>query len=467
MNCFYTILAKRCKYMERKYLSKLEEWIKKPNRKPLMVWGARQVGKSYLIEELFAKKYFENRYLKIDLSDEDDFVEYAENNSNLEKVLEYIELHYHFVPDKDHLLFFDEAQECPSIVKMMKHFCEKRRDIPLIVSGSLVRLRINRDSKKTNKKFLYPVGKMNQLYVFPMTFDEFLLNYDLNTYSYVKRKFESKEPIDRYVHEELMNIFRIYMFVGGMPEAVDTFLQYKDKKIQALKEVTEKMQEIYDDYLADMDLYQTSKESVIRSRLIYKDIYKQLNKENENFKISKTVPNAKNRDMINPYFWLITARVVLQSFCLKEKVALPLIEDEDSLFRFYLSDVGMFAHQSGLNYEKFLIDKDNAFSGIYYENYVATELVARRYPLFYWKGKRNSEFGFVIDINNSIVAIDAKRGKSNLNSLQEFRNHNKTDLVIKVSSNQYGYDEKQQLLTLPLYFFSFYLNSLDKTDKDE
>ena len=164
--------------MERKYLTKLEEWIKKPNRKPLMVWGARQVGKSYLVEELFAKRYFGDRYLKLDLSDEDDFVEYAENNSNLEKVLDYIELHYHFVPDKEHLLFFDEAQECPSIVKMIKQFCEKRRDIPLIVSGSLVRLRIHRDSKKANKKFLFPVGKMNQLYVYPMPFDEFLLNSD-------------------------------------------------------------------------------------------------------------------------------------------------------------------------------------------------------------------------------------------------------------------------------------------------
>ena len=145
--------------MERKYLNALVNWMNDPKRKPMMIWGARQVGKSYLVEELFAKKYFNNKYLKIDLSDEDDFVEFAENNSNLEKVLDYIEFHYHFVPDKDHLLFFDEAQECPSIVKMMKHFCEKRRDIPVIVSGSLVRLRIHRDSKKTNKKFLFPVGK--------------------------------------------------------------------------------------------------------------------------------------------------------------------------------------------------------------------------------------------------------------------------------------------------------------------
>ena len=454
--------------MKRKYLSKLEEWVQKPDRKPLMVWGARQVGKSYLVEELFAKKFFKDRYLKIDLSDEDDFVEYAENNSNLGKVLDYIELHYHFVPDKDHLLFFDEAQECPSIVKMMKHFCEKRRDIPLIVSGSLVRLRINRDSKKANKTFLFPVGKINQLYVYPMTFDEFLANYDSNMYEYVKRKFESKDLIDQYIHQELMDVFRTYMFVGGMPEAVQTFLDYKDKKIRAYKETSKKIQEIYDDYLADMGLYQTSTESMIRSRLIYKDIYKQLNKGNENFKISNTIKNAKNRDMINPYFWLTTANVVLQSFCLKEKITLPLIEDESSIFRFYLSDVGMFTHQSGLDYERFLIDKDNALSGIYYENYVATELVARRYPLFYWKGKRSSEFEFIMNIDNSIVAIDAKRGKSNLNSLEEFRNHNKTDLIIKVSLNQYGYNEGQKLLTLPFYFFSFYLNSLSNdSDNDE
>ena len=453
--------------MERKYLTKLEEWIKKPNRKPLMVWGARQVGKSYLVEELFAKKYFGDRYLKLDLSDEDDFVEYAENNSNLEKVLDYIELHYHFVPDKEHLLFFDEAQECPSIVKMIKQFCEKRRDIPLIVSGSLVRLRIHRDSKKANKEFLFPVGKMNQLYVYPMTFDEFLLNYDSNMHEYVNRKFESKDAIDQYIHQELMDVFRTYMYVGGMPEAVQTFLDYKDKKIQAYKETSERIQEIYDDYLADMGLYQTSSESIIRSRLIYKDIYKQLNKENENFKISNTIENAKNRDMINPYFWLTTANVVLQSFCLKEKITLPLIEGENSIFRFYLSDVGMFTHQSGLNYERFLIDKDNALSGIYYENYIATELVARRYPLFYWKGKRSSEFEFIMNIDNSIVAIDAKRGKSNLNSLEEFRSHNKTDLVIKVSSNQYGYNEAQKLLTLPFYFFSFYLNGLESNSKSD
>lgn len=449
--------------MERKYLSKLESWMRDPNRKPLMVWGARQVGKSYLIEELFAKKHFKGRYLKIDLSNENEFADFAENNSNLNKVLEYIELHYNFVADKNHLLFFDEAQECPSIVKMMKHFCENRRDIPVIVSGSLVRLRIHRDSKRSDKGFLFPVGKINQLYVYPMTFDEFLLNFNRSKYDFVKRHFETKEAIDSQIHQELMDDFRAYMFVGGMPEAVSTFLYHKDKRIQAYRAVQEKIGEIYDDYLSDMGLYQTSTESIVRSRLIYNDIFKQLNKENENFKISQTVPNAKNRDMANAYFWLLTANVVLQSFCLKEKVTLPLSGGESSTFRFYLSDMGMFTHQSGLGYEKILIDKDNSLSGIYYENYVATELAARRYPLFYWKGKRESEFEFVININNSAVAIDAKRGRSKLNSITEFRNHNKKDLVIKVSSNQYGYDEDQKILTLPFYYFPFFLNDLEES----
>ena len=447
--------------MERKYLSQLESWLQYTDRKPLMVWGARQVGKSYLVEELFAKKHFKGRYLKIDLSDENEFVEYAEKNSNLAKVLEYIELHYHFTPDKDHLLFFDEAQECPSIVKMMKHFCETRREIPVIVSGSLVRLRIHRDGKKTDKKFLFPVGKINQLFVFPMTFDEFLLNLDSHKYEYVKKHFESKEPIDAQIHEELLNDFNTFMFTGGMPEAVSTFLSHKENKIKAFKAVHEKIQEIYDGYLNDMGLYQTTTESIIRTRIIYSDIYKQLNKENENFKITQTIPSAKNRDMINPFFWLKTANVVLQSYCLKEKVTLPLIGVEGNLFRFYLSDIGMFTFQSGLDYEKFLIDGNNALSGIYYENYVATELSARKYPLYYWKGKRNSEFEFVMNINNSVVAIDAKRGRNKMNSISEFRNHNKTDLIIKVSSNQYGYEPNQKILTIPFYYFPFFLNGLN------
>ena len=380
----------------------------------------------------------------------------------LEKTLDYIELHYHFHADKNNLLFFDEAQECPAIVQMMKQFCEKRRDIPVIVTGSLVRLRLQRDSKKTKKKFLYPVGKTNQLYIYPMTFDEFLMNYDNYKYEYIRNHYAKKIPVDDVIHNELIDTFRNYMFVGGMPEVVDTFIKHKDERINAFRLAQTKQKEIYDDYLADMALYQMSTESMIRSRLIYDDIFKQLNKENKNFKVSNTIEGTKNRDMINPYFWLKTAGVVLQSYCLKEIVTTPLIKEEDSLFRLYLSDVGMFTHQSKLNYDSFLMDKSNSLSGIYYENYVATELVARGHNLYYWKGKRNSEFEFLIEDKGNVIPIDIKKGKGSLNSLIEFRTHNKKNTIIKVSSNNYGYDKDNDVLTLPFYYLPFYLDSLEK-----
>lgn len=446
--------------MYRKYLQRLESWIDDPLRKPLMVYGARQVGKSYLVEELFAKKYFRGRYLRIDLSDDDDFLKYAEKNPSLTKILEYIHFHYHFVPDEKHLLIFDEIQECPSIVKTLKHFREKRRDIPVIATGSLVRLSVYRNSKNKGRKFLFPVGNIEELHVYPMTFDEFLYNYDIVKYNYVKNAFGKKADIDEIIHKELMDDFRTYMFVGGMPEAINAFLLYKNDRAKAHKEAEKKIKEIYNDYLNDMDLYQSSTDAIIKTKLIYKDVYRQLNKEKENFKISQTIKGGKNRDMVNPYFWLTTSNVLLQSFCLKEKVSLPLMRNNNSLFRFYLSDVGLFAFQSGLDYERFLIDRDNAFSGIYYENYLATELTARGYELFYWEGKRNSEFEFVIDINGSATPIDAKKGRNKLNSLAEFRSHNKKGLAIKVSNNRFGYNEKDEILTLPFYYFSFYLDNL-------
>ena len=453
--------------MERKYIKDLINWISDPKRKPLMIWGARQVGKSYLVEELFAKAYFKDRYLRIDCSDESDFVDFVEKNNNLAKVLEYIELNYNFKPDKDHLLIFDEAQECLPIVKMMKHFCEQRRDIPLIVTGSLVRIKIFRSAHKRggfakNGNFLFPVGKINQLYMFPLTFDEFLFNINKQAYDYIKGHFEKRIPIDVTFHKQFLDLVNDFLFIGGMPEAVDTFLEYKEDRITAFSKVSEKLKEIYDDYLADMDLYQASPESVVRSRLIYKDIYRQLNKENKNFKFSLTEECTKTRDMINPIGWLITAKVVNQCNLLKEKVTIPLIKSDNSLMRLYLADMGLFTYQSGLNARTFLSKRDNVLSGIYYENFLSTELVARNIELFYWKGKRNSELEFLVNVDSHVIPFDVKKGKSSLNSLSEYRCHNIKDLAIKVSSNQYGYDSEQKLLTLPFYYVPFYLDMLQK-----
>lgn len=451
--------------MERSYLEKLIEWSKDKDRKPMLVLGARQVGKSYLIEELFAKQLYKGKYLRIDLSDEPEFVEFALDNPSLSRVLEYIQIHYDFVPDENHLLVFDEAQECLPIIKMMKHFCEKRRDIPLIVSGSLVRIKLNRQTHKrggyADKSFLFPVGKINQLTIYPMTFNEFLINYKKPTYDYLLDHFLSRKEIPDDIHEELMDIFNDYLFVGGMPEVVYTFIKNKDNKLIAYEKTYEKTKEIYTDYLADMELYQASQESILKSRLVYRNIYSQLNKENKNFKCSQINSKYKTRDVTTPIEWLVTANVVNKSYLLKEHITSPLIESEESLYRLYLADMGAFTFQSGLNARSFVMDKKNSLSGIFYENYISTELVSHDFKLFYWKGKRDFEFEFILDLNGRIIPIDAKKSKGSLDSINEFRSRNTNDIVIKVSKNKYGFDEKNKILTLPYYYFSLFLDHKD------
>ncbi len=444
--------------MERKYLIDLINWDNDKNRKPLLVLGARQVGKSYLIEELFAKKYYKDKYLRIDCSDDKKFVEFVNENSSLDDTLVYLSLNYNFVPDREHLLIIDEAQECLPIIKMMKHFCERKRNIPLIVSGSLVRIKISR-LNKNNEGFLFPVGKINMLYIFPLTFDEFLFNYDKNVYKYVKEHFENDIPIgSQEIHNNFLDIFKEYLFVGGMPEVVDVYLKNKNDKVSAIKKVIKNLDEIYETYLSDMELYQASRESIVRTQMIFKNIYSQLNKENKNFKYSLIESGLRNRDMLNPLAWLITSNIVIESSLLKERVTTPLTVSDENMMRLYLSDMGLFTYQSKANASDFLLNTKNTLSGIFFENYIASELHARRIKLFYWKGKRNSELEFLININSNAVPIEVKKGRGSISSLEKYKLHNTLTFAIKVSSNQYGYDSKNKILTIPFYYFSFYLN---------
>lgn len=452
--------------MKRKYLSRLLEWKDNPRRKPLMVWGARQVGKSYLIKDLFAEVYYPNSYLRIDCSSDSVFTRYVFENANLDKVLKFISINYGFDVTKDTLLIFDEVQECLPVVSLLKQFCELRRDIPVIATGSLVRIKIKRQTTKRGKfaknEFLFPVGKINQLNVFPMTFDEFLMNYKPNLYDEIKKSFLSGKDMDN-LHQTCISIFNEYIAIGGMPEVIDAYIdEISQRNPNALSEARSILKDIYADYLDDMSLYQASPESVIRSKAIFENIYGQLNKENKNFKCSQIEKNSKNRDMVSPIDWLTTARVAAKSCELKEKVTSPLVTSSESLFRLYLSDVGIYALQSHLSSNDFASSIYGEFSGYFYENYLATELIARDYKLFYWKGKRDAELEFVLEVNGRIIPIDIKKGKGTLKSLEEFRNHNKKDLAVKVSSGRYGFDRENFILNIPFYYVPFFLDVLQK-----
>jgi hypothetical protein len=247
-----------------------------------------------------------------------------------------------------------------------------------------------------------------------------------------------------------------YLLVGGMPEALAAYVEDGD-----IFESREILKVLYDNYLADMDLYQASREAVLRSRSLFSNIYKELNKETKNFSPGLIEEKSKTRDFATAIQWLTMARIINQSFQLKEHITMPLIQDNESNFRLFLGDIGMFSYQSGINAASFVSNtRENTLSGIFFENFVANELIAKEHKLFYWRGKSTAELEFIIESDNKLYPIDVKKGKGTLNSLEKFSNHNRFEYAIKVSKNNYGYNAEQKLLTVPFYFFPFVARDL-------
>lgn len=441
--------------MERNATQKLVEWNQNKRRKPLIVWGARQVGKTYLIKDIFAETYYKDNYIYIDCKIEDEIRDFCSETANAEKIIEYISLLKGKKINENTLLIFDEVQECPNIISSLKYFCQDFRQIPVIATGSMVRIKIQRETHKRgaadNAKFLFPVGKINQITVYPMTFDEFLMNSNKVLYAAVKKAYENRKPLDAKIHEMAMEQVYKYLLVGGMPEAVDAYIDGEN-----LFESREILKVLYDNYLSDMDLYQASREAILRSRALFSNIYKELSRESKNFSPGLIEAKSKTRDFATSIQWLTMAHIINQSFRLKEHITMPLMPDNESNFRLFLSDIGMFSYQSGINAASFVSSKrENTLSGIFFENFVASELTARDHKLFYWKGRASAELEFIIESDNKLYPIDVKKGRGTLNSLEKFSNHNKFECAIKVSKNNYGYDAKQKLLTVPFYFFPF------------
>ena len=441
--------------MKRNALQKLIEWNNNKRKKPMIVWGARQVGKTYLVKDIFAETYYKDNYIYIDCKIEDEIRDFCTKTANAKKIIEYISLLKGKQIDENTLLIFDEVQECPNIVSSLKYFCQDFRQIPVIATGSMVRIKIQRETHKRGSgndgKFLFPVGKINQITIYPMTFDEFLMNSNSMLYDTIKKAYENKTPLDMSIHELAMEQVYKYLLVGGMPEAVEAYIDGEN-----LFESRELLKVLYDNYLSDMELYQASPEAILRSRTLFTNIFNELNKESKNFSPGLIEEKSKTRDYATSIQWLTMAHIVNQSFQLKEHITMPLMPDNESNFRLFLGDIGMFSYQSGINASSFISSKrDNTLSGIFFENFVANELIAKEHKLFYWKGRSSAELEFIVESNNKLYPIDVKKGKGTLNSLEKFANHNKFEYAIKVSKNNYGYNSERKLLTIPFYFISF------------
>lgn len=433
--------------MERTYLSKIVTWYQnRQRRKPLVVWGARQVGKTYLVKEMFAKGFLKD-YVYIDLKKDRRAATYFAQTVDDEDYLHFIESNYGKVVSEDCPLIIDEAQTVPNVMTSLKYFNQDHPELPVIVTGSMVRLALQRSSKETGGAMMFPVGKINSLSVYPMGFEEYLMNRNKVLLERFKEAYRREKPLEDYEHNLALDLLHEYLCIGGLPEVVDGFL-----KDHSYVEAKETLGELYDNYIADMALYNISDEMILKTRNIYKNIFAQLSKENKNFKIASIERGKSNRDYFGAYEWLDLAHVIYRSKKKEGRVTSPLLEEEGGLFRLYLSDCGLFTTESKALQSNFLSSEGrNQLSGVFYESYVADEFVSKGIPLFYWTGKQQHEFEFLVDINGDICPVDVKKGKGSLNSLKDFREHNKKTTAIKISSNQLGYNEENDILTVPLY----------------
>lgn len=451
--------------MERIALNELLNWYTKQHRKPLVVWGARQVGKTYLVKELFAKRHFKD-YVYIDLKKDTDARNFFATTSDSDKYLSYIEARYGKKINNETLLIFDEVQQCHQVLSALKYFNQDHPELPVIATGSMVRLSIrqseSKDKNSAMDEFLFPVGKIDSLYVYPLNFEEYLLNANNILLERIKKAYADKQPLQLYEHDMALNYLYEFLSIGGLPEAVDIFLA-NHSYVDAANAVSE----IYDNYLADMDTYNISNETILKTRNVYKNIFAQLNKENKNFKVTQIEKGKSNRDYFNAYQWLELAHVVYRSRKKSGRVALPLTEEDEGLFRLYLADEGMFVHQSKIKRSDFFVnEKRNTLSGIFYESYVADEFMVKGVPLFYWTGgDNNNEFEFIVQNNGKILPIDVKKTGGKLNSLKRFRESNPKSTAIKISANNYGYDDANDILTIPLYEAFLLAEDLAKENK--
>lgn len=430
--------------MKRIYEKKLDNWLISTNRKPLILWGARQVGKTYLLTE-WAKKNF-SQYIYIDLKRDEKARDYFSTTCEPEKYIKYIEATYNIKPSEKVLIIFDEIEMCKEVISSLKYFCQDYNHIPIICTGSLVRVRLR---QKDDENFLFPVGKIDSINMFPMTFEEYLININPEMYERINTAYANKKPLEEYEHNLALELLYEYLSIGGMPEVVNTY-----KNTKSYVEVNKIIENIYLNYIDDMSQYNVSNEMILKTRKVYNNVFLELNKENnKNFKIGNIEKGKSNRDYMSAYEWLSLARLIHICKKIDGTVRVPLTESSNSVFRIYLSDAGLFNYQGKIKQTEFFVkNEQNSLSGVFYENYVAAEFVANDIPLYFWKGKSDSEFEFLLAKNNDIYPVDVKKSKGKLGSLDSYRKVNGKDaMAIKVSANNYGYNKERNILTIPLY----------------
>ena len=427
--------------MRRLIFDKLIEWKNSSSRKPLLLKGARQVGKTYALLE-FGRNYYDNVvYLHFEGNTETLNKIFAPD-LNPKRIIEEISVYAKqtIFPNKT-LIIFDEIQACEQALTSLKYFAEEAPEYHIIAAGSLLGLAINRG------KFSFPVGKVDMITMYPMSFEEFLLATNNDTLiEKIRFSFSSFTPLADVYHNLALELYKKYLVVGGYPAVVKTYLETED-----FESVRSVQADISDSYIADMTKYATPNET-IRSIAIFNTLPSQLAKENTKFQYAVIKSNARAKDYELSLQWLKASSVVLENIKITEgKLPLSVYEQIDS-FKIYYSDVGLLCFKSGTLPQDILVNSSisDRARGLLAENYVAEQLVAQGYRLNYWESDGKAELDFVIRQNDSVVPVEVKSADNvRAKSLKVFIDKYSPSYSIRISARNFGFENG--IKSVPLY----------------
>lgn len=427
--------------MYRKIIEELIKWKNDKDRKPLILRGARQVGKTFIIKQFGEENYDDVAYFNFDHDTQ--LYNMFEKTKDPERILEQLAFVYGkaIVPEKT-LIVFDEIQECPNALNSLKYFEEEAKEYHIISAGSLLGIRLSHTS--------FPVGKVDFLYMYPMTFTEFLeADGCKNLVDYLE-SIKKIENIPDIFFDKLTEKLKAYFIIGGMPEVVDSWVRYKD-----MEKVNKIQDNILNSYESDFSKHTTNVEAN-RISIIWNSIPSQISKENKKFLYQVAKNGARAREYEGAVNWLKDANVINKIYNVT-KPNMPLIAYNDlASFKLYLNDVGLLRRKTDLN-SKVIIEENRIFQefkGALTENYVLQTLMSNELNPYYYTFDNRYEIDFVIQYQNEIIPIEVKSGKNvNNTSLKVYNDINKPKIRIRFSMKNLNKDDN--LINIPLFMVEY------------
>ena len=421
--------------MKRNAMQDLICWKSSEERKPMVLKGARQVGKTWLMKE-FGKSCYKN-YAYFNFDEEDELSSIFENNKNPHRLIELLSMidGTKIVPGET-LIIFDEIQECPQALNALKYFKEKANEYHVIAAGSLLGTLLARPKS-------YPVGMVNLLTVYPLTFDEFLAATDPLLYNYYD-SIQKEQQIEEIFHHRLLEAYRNYLIIGGMPECVASWVKHKDP--MKISQIQRELVEVYENDFSKHN----GKVNSGRILMVFRSIVSQLAKPNEKFIYGAVREGGRARDFEEAIEWLVSAGMLNRVYNVS-KMEHPLAAfDKLDQFKLFVFDTGLLKHMAGIDNSAILLKADYQFKGPLTENYVLQQLrgLFGVEPRYY--SDKTSEIDFVLQHGREIIPVEAKGGEDkSAPSFKRYVAHNQPEHALRFSTRAYRKDGA--ITNLPLY----------------